>query len=213
MAAEELAIYALRTQRPLVFLCTFAVSAYREEQQRLSDRHAEPLRLVHFRGLKTKKPSPRRLDMVVISNFIIPHVRGRCKMDLGEVRRARVRMDQIKEHIEVLNSAKEYGERIAHNGDGGSPTADKLPRIVARIAELTDELVSSALDYDIEVTLAERAIDELTDSEQKIARARYIDGLSWRQVAERTHFSVGHCRNANLSIVEKVNEVKYANGV
>ena len=134
-------------------------------------------------------------------------------MDLREVRKVRVRMDRIKEHIDTLRSAAEYGERIAHTGSGGSPTADKLPRIIARIEELTDELVSSALDYDVEVTLAEDAIDGLSESEQKIARARYIDGLSWRQVAERTHFSVGRCRNVNTDIVQKVSEVKYANRV
>jgi DNA-directed RNA polymerase specialized sigma24 family protein len=126
-------------------------------------------------------------------------------MDLRGVRKVRTRMDRLREHIEVLNSAKEYGERIAHNGGGSNPTADKLPRIIARIEELTDELVSCALDYDIEVVLAESVIEKLSESEQKIARARYIDGLSWRQVAERTNYSVGRCRNVNTDIVRKVN--------
>lgn len=130
-------------------------------------------------------------------------------MDLRDVRKVRVRMERIREHIDTLRSAAEYGERINHNGNGGSPTADKLPRIIARIEELTDELVSSALDYDVELVLAEEAIDSLSESEQKIARARYIDGLSWRQVAEKTNYSVGRCRNANTEIARKVGEVTY----
>lgn len=128
-------------------------------------------------------------------------------MDLRNARKARVRMNQIKEHIEVLNSAKEYGEKVIHNGSGSNFPTDKMGRIVTRIAELTDELVSIALDYDIEVMIAEQAIESLSDSEQKIARARYIDGLSWRQVSTQTNYSVGHCRNANMRIIEKVNEV------
>lgn len=113
-------------------------------------------------------------------------------------------MEQIKEHIEILNSAVEYGERINRNGNGGGCASDKIPRIIARIAELTDEMVSCALDYDIEVTIAEEAIAGLSESEQKIAQARYIDGLTWSKVAEKTNYSIGTCRNANMKIVKKL---------
>lgn len=125
-------------------------------------------------------------------------------MDLRNVRKVRVRIERLKEHIEVLNSAKEYGERMLHTGGKSNYPTDRLSRIVARIAELTDELVSCALDYDVEVTLAEEAISKLSEPEQKIARARYLDGLSWRGVAAKTNYSVSHCRNVNNSIIKKV---------
>jgi len=124
-------------------------------------------------------------------------------------------MEQIKEHIEILNSAVEYGERINRNGNGSGYASDKIPRIIARIAELTDEMVSCALDYDIEVTIAEEAISGLSESEQRIAQARYIDGLTWSKVAEKTNYSVGTCRNTNMKIVRKLerkeNENMYNN--
>ena len=113
-------------------------------------------------------------------------------------------MEQIREHIEILNSAVEYGERINKNGSGGGYASDKIPRIIARIAELTDEMVSCALDYDIEVTIAEEAISGLSESEQRIAQARYIDGLTWSKVAEKTNYSVSHCRNKNMEIIRKL---------
>jgi DNA-directed RNA polymerase specialized sigma subunit len=125
-------------------------------------------------------------------------------VDLRNARGIKVTMDRIKEHIEVLKSALEYGERILHNGTGSNYPTDKISRIVARIEELTDQYVSLALDYDIEVTMAEQAIEKLSESEQKIARARYIDGLPWRQVAAQTNYSVSHCRNKNLDIIKKV---------
>jgi hypothetical protein len=68
-----------------------------------------------------------------------------------------------------------------------------MARIVTRIAELADELVSVVLD--IEVTMAKQAIKILSGSEQKIAQARYINGLSWSEVSKKTNFSVSHCRN------------------
>jgi DNA-directed RNA polymerase specialized sigma subunit len=102
-------------------------------------------------------------------------------------------MEQIREHIEILNSAVEYGERINKNGSGGGYASDKIPRIIARIAELTDEMVSCALDYDIEVTIAEEAIESLPENAQKIARYRYIEGMPWKDVAEKAVYSLRQC--------------------
>lgn len=123
--------------------------------------------------------------------------------DLRNAQKTRCKIDQIKEQIEILRSAVEYGERIIKSGGSGC-TKDKIGKIISRISELTDEMTSLAIDYDIDVAIAEQAISDLTEPQQKIARARYIDGLSWREVAEKTNYSESHCKNTNISIIRKV---------
>jgi len=151
---------------------------------------------------KMGRVTPHTPPICIYSNTLYRILGVISIVDLRDVRKLRNRMEQIREHIEVLNSAVEYGERINKNGSGGGYASDKIPRIIARIAELTDEMVSCALDYDIEVTIAEEAIDGLSESEQKIARARYIDGLTWSKVAEQTGCSIGRCRNVNQKIIQ-----------
>lgn len=125
-------------------------------------------------------------------------------MDLRNAGKMGRRIRSLRERIDILNSAKEYGERIQHNGAGSNYPTDRMADIVARIDELTREMISLTLDRDIEIVLAEEAISHLSESEQKIAEARYVDGLTWSEVSKKTRYSVSHCRNANMSIIKKV---------
>ncbi len=67
-------------------------------------------------------------------------------MDLRNVSKIGRRIRNLRERIDILNSAKEYGERIIHNGAGSNYPTDKMANIVARIDELTEEMISLALE-------------------------------------------------------------------
>jgi DNA-directed RNA polymerase specialized sigma24 family protein len=125
-------------------------------------------------------------------------------VDLRVVLRARRKIDLINERIAIIRSALEAGERVLHYGAGSNYPTDRLSTNMAKLDELERSLVEVSLEYECEAIIAEEAIDRLPEAQQKIARARYIEGLSWSDVAEKTRYSKSHCKNTNHAIIHKV---------
>lgn len=118
-------------------------------------------------------------------------------LDLHCIREQRRNIDFIQERITLLRSAVEAGEHHLHYGSRSGSTADKLSADIAKILDLEAKLVTVTAQYAEEADLAELWIRQLPERERTIMQLRYIEGLTWREVAERTHYSEGHCKNLN----------------
>ncbi|MDD3400724.1 MAG: sigma factor-like helix-turn-helix DNA-binding protein [Eubacteriales bacterium] len=69
---------------------------------------------------------------------------------------------------------------------------DKLSRYVADLDELDKALTEAVIAAERKRQEIERAIDRLHGPERDVLELRYIQGLSWRQIAKRLHFSEKH---------------------
>lgn len=122
-------------------------------------------------------------------------------MDLRIVQNMKEEMINLRERIDTINSMLEYGERAFHTGSGSNYPTDKIANLVAKKDELTDRLISLALDYDIERAIAEEDISHLPGTERKIAGARYIIGQTWEEISREIGYSARRCRQIGEAII------------
>lgn len=75
-----------------------------------------------------------------------------------------------------------------------APSPDRIGEWVDKITEVSERfsrVIDLYTDHILEVDLA---ISEVGDSDQRtILRLRYLDGLTWDEISERTHYSRRWC--------------------
>ena len=129
-------------------------------------------------------------------------------MDLQTLRDRHNRIENLKERIERLRAAMELGARQLRVAPARNAARNKLEEDMAKLDELERELVGEVAAFEQEIRKAEQLLEGLPVREQLIMRLRYVDGLSWRQVARRAHYSERHCRRINKSYWESVEHGK-----
>ena len=85
-------------------------------------------------------------------------------------------------------------------GDGH----DHMMAYVARLDELEKrfaELLIEQADARLKVELA---LKTLPEQQERVLRLRYIEGLSWRRIAWRTHYSEPHLRRINAAALKRL---------
>ena len=123
---------------------------------------------------------------------------------LYSIRDKRQKIESLKERILRLRSAAELGTRKLQFTPGGSPSADKMADTIARIDELERQLVGETCELEQNIETVEYLIDQLPPYQRIIMRLRYIDGLTWRQVARRVAYDERHCKRINKQVLEKM---------
>ena len=115
---------------------------------------------------------------------------------LKAVRRQRLRVESLGRRIELLRSRAEYGQRELAREPGASldATRDRLAEYVAQLDELEHALTAELIDYEKQLRDVDCALCALPGNREIVLRLRYCEGLSWREVAKRSHYSEGHCR-------------------
>lgn len=107
---------------------------------------------------------------------------------LKTLRSRRASIETKREQIMRLRSAMEgMTQALTLSPRGGLPQT--LEDKMIKLLDLQDELASSILVYEYAIRDALQWIDSLPPNEAAVMRHRYIDGLSWRQVARK----VGYC--------------------
>jgi len=125
--------------------------------------------------------------------------------DLKDLRSQRYKIESLEERIARLRSAMEMGtRRMREVPGGGNYAVDRLSNDIARLDELERELMDEVMQLEQDIRFAEYSIDTLPEPQQKILRLRYIDGLSWQRIAQRTNYSVDHCFTLHRMATKKL---------
>lgn len=128
-------------------------------------------------------------------------------MNLHDIRAQRARVSLLRERIEALQSDIERITQVPRNMPGGAGAGhDALSGKVARLVDLKNELITRAEKLEAGMTEAERLLDGLPEQQRMIVWLRYVEGLSWRQVARKAHYGERHCRRINKRFWETIKQ-------
>lgn len=124
--------------------------------------------------------------------------------DLRTCRAMVLRLVDRRERIARLRSAM---ETVTQQISVMPSHAGERDRIAAQVAKL-DALERAYADELIAAETALRAIDRdicaLPPAQERVIRLRYVDGLSWREVARRCGYSVDHCFAIHRAVLQNI---------
>jgi DNA-directed RNA polymerase specialized sigma subunit len=117
----------------------------------------------------------------------------------------------IKEDVETLRMEIEELEtratNITTNIDDmpkGSPRKDKLSAIVCQIVELQNKMDNQITKGYERLKAIVDFIEGLEGRNRIVARLRYMEGLSWDEISERTKITRRHLHNIDRYIMKKL---------
>ena len=85
----------------------------------------------------------------------------------------------------------------------GAGSSDPVGEGVARLVELEAELLQKIAGLEAHIRRVEAGIDALPPRQRAVLRARYVDGLSWREVAKKTHYSTDYCKKIHRDCIAR----------
>lgn len=118
-----------------------------------------------------------------------------CWWQRSRIESIKGRIRRIEEQITSVSA-----KPMSHAPAGGG-SRDTVGDAAVRLVELKDRLMEEVLRLEDQLREVEQWLDTLPPNQAAILRARYVDGMSWRTVARKLHYSEGHCRNVNNEIV------------
>ena len=87
---------------------------------------------------------------------------------------------------------------------GGGDGHDRMMAYVAQLDEL-EEKYAGLITRQTEARLkVEQALAELPEQQERVLRLRYIDGLSWRKIGRRMHYSESHLRKISAAAMRRL---------
>lgn len=113
--------------------------------------------------------------------------------DLKNVRRQKLRVEALQERIERLRSRAEYNQRQLGECGRSDPTRDRLTEYAAELDELERELTGEMIELEKQLVYVDAELAKLPENQEKVLRLRYLEALSWRDVAERTNYCKRQC--------------------
>jgi DNA-directed RNA polymerase specialized sigma subunit len=108
------------------------------------------------------------------------------KFELMQLRRLKTDKQTFEEQIEILESmAERVNVQLSDMPHENFPN-DRIGKLVAEITDLKDKLAETAMWCDEEHVKLTKFILKIKDLlAREILKYRYIDGLTWRQIANR----------------------------
>ena len=113
--------------------------------------------------------------------------------DLKNVRRQKLRVEALQERIERLRSRAEYTQQQLGECGRSDPTRDRLAEYVAELDGLERELTGEVIALEKQLVSVDAELVKLPDNQEKVLRLRYIEGMSWRKVAEKLKYCERQC--------------------
>lgn len=114
--------------------------------------------------------------------------------DLKNVRRQKLRVAALEERIERLRSRAEYNQRQLGECGRSDPTRDRLAEYAAELDELERELTGEMIALEKQLVFVDAELAKLPENQEKVLRLRYCEGMRWREVSKKTHYSESHCK-------------------
>jgi DNA-directed RNA polymerase specialized sigma24 family protein len=103
--------------------------------------------------------------------------------------------------------------QLSFGGGRGGGAVSSLAERVEKLIELEEALAAQVLTVEQSIAEVEEWINALPAQQAAVMRLRYVDGLSWREVAARTHYSMNHVYKINMAALKKSDDLlhkKYA---
>lgn len=110
--------------------------------------------------------------------------------DLKNVRRQKLRVEALQERIERLRSRAEYNQRQLCECGRSDPTRDRLAEYAAELDELERELTGEMIALEKQLVFVDVELAKLPENQEKVLRLRYVEGLSWRDIAKKVGYSI-----------------------
>lgn len=114
--------------------------------------------------------------------------------DLKNVRRQKLRVEDLQERIERLRSRAEYNQRQLGECGRSDPTRDRLAEYAAELDELERELTGEMIALEKQLVVVDAELAKLPENQEKVLRLRYVEGMSWRRIAEKTGYCERQCK-------------------
>jgi len=127
-------------------------------------------------------------------------------MNLYDIRAQQVRVSLLRERIKALQSDIERITQVPRNMPGGAGAGhDALSGKVAKLVDLKAQLADRVAALELAALETESLLEGLPEQQRAIVWLRYVEGLSWRQVARRTRYSMQHCFRIHEAALKKIN--------
>ena len=115
--------------------------------------------------------------------------------DLKNVRRQKLRVEALQERIERLRSRAEYTQQQLGECGRSDPTRDRLAEYVAELDGLERQLTGEMIALEKQLVVVDAELAKLPENQEKVLRLKYMEGLRWRQVAQKMHYSESYCKS------------------
>jgi len=125
-------------------------------------------------------------------------------MDIKNLRSNRSEVESLQERIMRLRSAMELGAQRLRLTPGGHDIRDRLADDMAKLDELERELIERTIQLEQDIRITELYITALPEQQRRVIRLRYVEGLSWREVAKVAHYSVDHCFAIHRQAIKQI---------
>lgn len=93
-------------------------------------------------------------------------------------------LDSLRRRIQRLQEVEKEAARLR---------PENAPDCAEQARTLRCRLLARCVALEQARYEAEALVDSLPAPMRQVLRARYMDGMSWAEVAEATHYSVDHC--------------------
>ena len=120
--------------------------------------------------------------------------------DLKNVRRQKLRVEALQERIERLRSRAKYTQQQLGECGRSDPTRDRLAEYVAELDGLERQLTGEMIALEKQLVVVDAELAKLPENQEKVLRTRYLEGLSWHKVAEKTRY----CERQCLRIIKRI---------
>ena len=114
--------------------------------------------------------------------------------DLKNVRRQKQRVESLQERIERLRSRAEYTQQQLGECGRSDPTRDRLAEYVAELDGLERQLTGEMIALEKQLVFVDAELAKLPENQEKVLRLRYVEGMGWKEVAERVGYSERQCK-------------------
>lgn len=129
---------------------------------------------------------------------------GNATLNIYKTRDLHDKIEMRKERIERLRAAMEMGSRQMHTVPARTAAHDKLADAMAKLDELEREQINDILSLEMTLQDIEAVFDALPAQQQRVMRLRYVEGLSWRQVSRKAHYSEKHCLKIHRAALKRI---------
>lgn len=114
------------------------------------------------------------------------------------------KVEKLNEEIERLRSAMESTTQVLSMAPGGGTARDKLSDQMGELMELMAQRNAEIIRLERAREAVEEFVLALPEQQAKVIRLRYVEGLSWERVSEKTNYGKRHCYKINKAVLEKM---------
>ena len=129
------------------------------------------------------------------------------KEELKEHYRLVCEIHDLQEEIKELQSLQQAIGAVKFGGaGGGSGNSDAIGSKLAKLNDLLEYYVLKIEERIIQQEKIEKELERLPVTERRIMRYRYIDGLEWKDIMGRMHYSWQWVHKIHGRALEKLKE-------